>query len=78
MKKRLAPPDDVYDIMELADEIQEGIAKVLHGQPMDVAVSALMTAVVNMIASQEPDKERFIHYRNVLFNLFSQIIKRTK
>jgi hypothetical protein len=76
LKNRVVSPDDVMDIMELADQIQQETSKVLHGQEIEVAVSALLTALVNMMCSQDLSKDQFVHYRDVLFTLFDQIIKR--
>ena len=71
------PPDDLMDILELADQIQVEVSKLLQDQQMDVAVSALMAALVNMVSSQRPTRNQMIAYRNILFNLFNQMIKKS-
>lgn len=64
LKQARVIPDDLADVMELADKIEDCISEVLDEQDKSVAMAALMSASINAMSGLCDSDEEVIYYRN--------------
>ncbi len=75
MNKRRIAPDDLQDVIEMTRSIENGIHKVIHESELNLGLSALMNATMNVILYQCRDKAEARFYRNAFVKMFDQTIR---
>ena len=76
MQKPRVTPDDLMDIVELADQLQQEISKTLDDKDFNIAMSALIGATINAMIAQCSSVQQAFNYRNIFFNLFTAILNK--
>lgn len=69
------PQDDLLDVMEMTQKLERYILKTLGENDLPLAMSALMSAVVNSTLSQCTTLDEVIFYRTVFMQVFDSSIR---
>lgn len=72
------PLDDILDIKDLVAKIEPFISDFLEDVDLHVALSALMSTTIRLVAVQCDTVEEMIFYRNLFFKGFDTYIRQTK
>ncbi len=60
--------DDIQDVAQMSAKIEFLIGETLKEQDIDIAISSLMSAFINILLSQSHTLEEFLYFREV-FNI---------
>jgi hypothetical protein len=69
------PHDDLMDVFELTVKIENFVSETLAGYPNTLAVSALMSAVINALLAQCVSLNHVLFYRDIFVQTFDAAIK---
>jgi hypothetical protein len=72
------PPDDLMDVVEMTEDLEELITVILVGSPHNLAMSALMSATINIMLGQCINLDEVVFYRNVYMQMLDKSIKNIK
>ncbi len=72
------PNDDLIDVTELHEKIMKSNIEILGDHEISIALSALVCATVNTIASQASDIREVLTYRDVTNRVFNMLIQNIK
>jgi hypothetical protein len=75
MEHPQVPQDDLMDIMEMTNKLEQFISDTLQGYPNTLAVSALMSAVINSLLAQCQSLNHVLYYRNIFVLMLDGAIK---
>jgi hypothetical protein len=64
------PQDDLIDVMEMANKLEACIYDILEGNNENLAISALMSATINVTLGQCSTLAEVIFYRNIYMKMF--------
>lgn len=70
--------DDLIDVMEMANKIEESIYDILEGNSERLAISALMSATINIMLGQCTTLDEVAFYRNIYMQMLDNSIRAIK
>lgn len=78
MEKPQLPQDDLEDVMEMTDRIEDFVAFTLKDTPLNLAMSALISAATNCILAKCETVNQAIFFRNLLLDVLDKTIGEMK
>lgn len=78
MEKPQLPQDDLEDVMEMTDKIEDFVTFILKDAPINLAMSALISAATNCILAKCESMGQAIFFRNLLFEVLDKTISEIK
>jgi hypothetical protein len=68
------PQDDLMDVLEMTRDIEAHISRVLAENDLNLALSALMSAFINIMLAQCDTLDEVIFYRNLFMQMLDSSI----
>ena len=70
--------DDLTDVAEMTEKLENAIFEILDGNAHNLALSALIGAVINSTMAQCSTLNEVVTYRNIFMLMFDNAIKDIK
>lgn len=78
MKHKSVSRDDIQDVSEMALQLESRIVQVLEGNDWNLGMSALVSAVLNVLLQQCDTAQQLISSRNIFVHVFDNCIKKLR
>jgi hypothetical protein len=75
MQKRLITQDDIYDVTEMADDIENYLGTLFNDNETNLVISALMSASVSTLIEKCKNLNECTHCRNIFILMFDATIR---
>ncbi len=70
--------DDLIDVLEMTTQIESEIFRILDDNDISLAMSALMSSIINCVIAQCDNIEEMIFYKDMFFDFFEASIRHIK
>ena len=78
MEKPQLPQDDLEDVMDMTDKIEDFATFIVKEAPINIAMSALISATTNCILAKCESIGQAIFFRNLLLEVMDKTIGEMK
>jgi hypothetical protein len=78
MEPRTVPQDDLLDVTEMTQNLEASISQILRENELSLAMSALMSAFINVMIAQCDTFDEVVFYRDIFMQILDNSIRSIK